>query len=67
MPRSFLTPDYPYCLTYTPPGQCEIRGGSAIDALLDPVSHIGLSASIVHRQVEVARQLASGIHARLQQ
>ena len=31
---------------------------SAIDALLDPASHTGLSASIAHQQVEVARRFA---------
>ena len=39
---------------------------SAIDALLDPASHTGLSASIAHQQVEVARRFASDIHANLQ-
>ena len=39
---------------------------SAIDALLDPASHTGLSASIAHQQVEVARRFASDLHAHLQ-
>ena len=39
---------------------------NAIDALLDPANHIGLSASIAHQQVEVARRFASDIHANLQ-
>jgi 3-carboxy-cis,cis-muconate cycloisomerase len=37
---------------------------SAIDALLDPASHTGLSARIAHEQVAVARQFATEIHAR---
>ena len=32
---------------------------SAIDALLDPAGHTGLSASIAHQQAEVARRFAS--------
>jgi hypothetical protein len=39
---------------------------SVIDALLDPASHTGLSASIAHQQVEVARRFAREIHAHLQ-
>jgi 3-carboxy-cis,cis-muconate cycloisomerase len=39
---------------------------SAIDALLDPASHTGLSASIAHQQAEVARRFASELHAHLQ-
>jgi adenylosuccinate lyase len=39
---------------------------SAIDALLDPASHTGLSASIAHQQVEVARRFVSELHAHLQ-
>ena len=39
---------------------------SAIDALLDPASHTGLSARIAHQQAEVARRFASEIHAHLQ-
>ena len=39
---------------------------SAIDALLDPAGHTGLSASIAHQQAEVARRFASELHAYLQ-
>jgi 3-carboxy-cis,cis-muconate cycloisomerase len=39
---------------------------SAIDALLDPASHTGLSASIAHQQAEVARRFASELHSHLQ-
>jgi len=39
---------------------------SAIDALLDPASHTGLSATIAHQQVEIARRFASDTHAHLQ-
>ena len=35
---------------------------SAIDALLDPASHTGLSARIAREQAEVARRFASEIH-----
>jgi 3-carboxy-cis,cis-muconate cycloisomerase len=38
---------------------------SAIDALLDPASHTGLSARIAHEQVEVAKRFASELHAHL--
>ena len=38
---------------------------SAINALLDPASHTGLSARIAHEQVEVAKRFASELHAHL--
>jgi 3-carboxy-cis,cis-muconate cycloisomerase len=37
----------------------------AIDSLLDPGSHSGLSAKIAHEQAEVARRFAEGIHTHL--
>jgi adenylosuccinate lyase len=39
---------------------------SAIDCLLDPARHTGLSARIAREQVEVARRFADEIRARLQ-
>jgi len=39
---------------------------SVIDALLDPASHTGFSASIAHQQVEVARRFATELNAHLQ-
>jgi adenylosuccinate lyase len=39
---------------------------SAIDALLDPASQTGLSASIARQQAEVARRFASELQAYLQ-
>jgi 3-carboxy-cis,cis-muconate cycloisomerase len=39
---------------------------SAIDALLDPATHTGLSSRIAREQVEVARRFVGEIHAHLQ-
>jgi 3-carboxy-cis,cis-muconate cycloisomerase len=39
---------------------------SAIDSLLDPARHTGLSARIAHEQAEVARRFAGEIRAHLQ-
>jgi adenylosuccinate lyase len=39
---------------------------SAIDSLLDPARHTGLSARIAHKQAEVARRFAGEIRAHLQ-
>jgi 3-carboxy-cis,cis-muconate cycloisomerase len=39
---------------------------SAIDALLDPASHIGLSVRIAHEQADVARRAGSEVQAHVQ-
>jgi len=53
---------FPDCLGSDPRVTAHLSR-SAIDALLDPATHTGLSASIALEQVEVARRFASEIHA----